>query len=195
MDAKETRGRGFEEKTIRISVDSKELPRFFPLFQEGVSVETDTGISVRDFLCASLGIDERYVEERISTIFLNGRPVDDLDTSIVGDGSVLALSAAMPGVVGATMRRGGYYAAMRDTISYRADENRPALNRGRIRLKLFNMILEEIGPSLLQAGVFVRVDSLKGALAGLVRDGFLEADSSSEYAGDVRIVVETPAGS
>ena len=32
-------------------------------------------------------------------------------------------------------------------------------------------------------------------VAGLVRDGFLEADSSSEYAGDVRIVVETPAGS
>lgn len=158
-------------------------------------LDTETGKSVREFLCATLGIDEDYVEGRISTIFLDSKPVDDLDTSIVDDGAVLALSAAMPGLVGATMRRGGYYAAMRSAISYRPGEEHSNVRRGRIRLKLFNMILEEIGPALLRAGVIVRADSLKDVLAGLVRDGFIPAAPTAEYAGDVRIVVEIPAGS
>ncbi|HSV97125.1 MAG TPA: hypothetical protein VLM75_09345 [Spirochaetota bacterium] len=193
MNRKNTKARGAEEKAICISIDTNELSRFHPLFQEGVAVETDTGISVREFLCASLGIDERYVEERISTIFLNGKPVDDLDMSIIGDGSVLALSAAMPGLVGATMRRGGYYAAMRTTITHRADENRPALHRGRIRLKLFNMILDEIGPSLLQAGVVVRADSLGRVLENLVRDGLSQAVALPERGDEVRLIVGSPA--
>jgi len=45
------------------------------------------------------GLDEDYVTQRISTIFLDGKPVDDIDTLLVRDGAVLSLSAAMPGLV------------------------------------------------------------------------------------------------
>ncbi len=195
MNGSGMKGRRAEGETIRIRIDTNEFSRFFPLFQEGVRLETDTGISVREFLCARLGIDERYVEERISTIFLNGKPVDDLDTSVLGDDSVLALSAAMPGLVGASMRRGGYYASIRGSISYRAGEDRPALHRGSVRLKLFNMILEEIAPSLLQTGVIVRADSLGGVLEGLIRDGLLAGIDNPQNEGNVRIVVEPSADS
>lgn len=179
---------------LRLTVLPGGVSRFFPLFQEGVVLETETGMSVREFLCSTLGIDEGYVEGRISTIFLNSKPVDDLDTSIVDDGSVLALSAAMPGLVGATMRRGGYYAAMRSAISYRPEKKHAEARRGRVRLKLFNMILEELGPSLLAFGVTVRADTLSGIVSGLVRDGLLEAGTEVKNTDEARIVVVTRDG-
>lgn len=195
MSGSKAKQTGDTPELVRLTVKAEDISHFFPLFQEGVVLDTETGKSVRELLCATLGIDEDYVEGRISTIFLDGKPVNDLDTSIVDDGAVLALSAAMPGLVGATMRRGGYYAAMRSAISYRPGEDRAGVRQGKIRLKLFNMILGEIGPALLRAGVIVRADSLKEVLSGLVRDGLMPAVPVAEYAGDVRIVVETPAGS
>jgi hypothetical protein len=121
MSGSKAKQTGDTPELVRLTVGAEGISHFFPLFQEGVMLDTETGKSVREFLCATLGIDEDYVEGRISTIFLDSKPVDDLDTSIVDDGAVLALSAAMPGLVGATMRRGGYYAAMRSAISYWPD--------------------------------------------------------------------------
>ncbi|MBP7604371.1 MAG: hypothetical protein KBA15_10605 [Spirochaetes bacterium] len=194
MSGKKTKQAGDTPGILRLTVGPDDVSRFFPLFQEGVVLETETGGSVREFLCSTLGIDEGYVEGRISTIFLNSKPVDDLDTSIVDDGSVLALSAAMPGLVGATMRRGGYYAAMRSAISYHPGEAHAAARQGRVRLKLFNMILEEIGPSLLASGVIARADTLSGIVAGLVRDGLLEAGTEVKNTDEARIVVVTRDG-
>lgn len=54
-----------------------------------------------------LGLPHFYVEERIQTLLLNGLAVDDPDTAVLESGARLALSAAMPGVLGATLRRGG----------------------------------------------------------------------------------------
>jgi hypothetical protein len=93
------------------------------------------------------------------------------------------------------MRRGGYYAAMRSAISYRPGEGHAKARRGRIRLKLFNMILEEIGPSLLASGMIVRADTLSGIVAGLVRDGLLEAGTEVKNTDEARIVVVTRDGS
>ena len=49
---------------------------------------------------------------------LDGKPVDDIGAALVQDGSTLALSAAMPGLVGATLRRGGAYSSFRSAITY-----------------------------------------------------------------------------
>jgi hypothetical protein len=140
---------------VKAQISPNMLSYFFPLFQQGITVEVETGCSIKELLCGQLGIDPAYVEERISTIFLNGKPVDDCDTAVVGDGAVLALSAAMPGLVGAMLRKGGFYTAMRSAITYRTQSADSIRAKGRIRLKLFNSIMGEAGPLILRRGIII----------------------------------------
>ena len=63
---------------------------------------------------AQLGISESYLNERVQTIFLNGRAVDDLFGEVVGNNSTIALSAAMPGLAGAVFRKGGMLSSLRN---------------------------------------------------------------------------------
>ncbi len=93
-------------------------PAFKALLQRGVGIPDGSGASVREFLQGTLGIDAAYVEEKLQTVFLDGHPVDDFDRAVVRPGAVLALSGAMPGLAGATMRRGGFYARMREGITH-----------------------------------------------------------------------------
>jgi len=124
----------------------------------GVWCPAMTPTPLLDFLTGPIGIEPAYVRDRIETIFLDGMVVDDLERSVVVDGSTVTLSAAMPGLVGATLRRSGYYAAMRTEISWShrcTAEATAAVAPALVRVKLFNLILREIGPSLLRRGVFV----------------------------------------
>ena len=86
------------EKNLSLTIPSRVLPLFFPLFQKGVLIKILSGSSIRDLIVNNLGISDDYLEERIQTIFLNGKAVDDLQATIVPDGAIMALSAAMPGL-------------------------------------------------------------------------------------------------
>lgn len=119
-------------------------------------VKVQVGSNIKSLLCRQFGLSPEYLEKRIQTIFLDGKPVDDVDSAIVKQGSTLALSAAMPGLVGATLRRGGYYAQMRSQISYREDTGSQATHEGMIFLKLFNLLLKELGPSFLKRGILIK---------------------------------------
>jgi hypothetical protein len=55
-------------------------------------------------LCDQFQVETDYLENRIKTIFLDGKPVDDEDKAVLKNGSTLALSAAMPGLVDSTFR-------------------------------------------------------------------------------------------
>jgi len=122
-------------------------------FRQGVRVEILAGSSIRQVVVDQLGIAEDYLENRVQTLFLNGKPVDDVDAMKVSDGSILALSAAMPGLAGATLRKGGKYAAFRQQISLGGDSPVPVLRKGRMILKLFNQVTEELGPVVLIKGI------------------------------------------
>jgi hypothetical protein len=142
-------------------VIKKFTPDLFSLiFQQGVNVKVRTGISVRNFLCGNLGLSPEYVENRISTIFLNGKPVDNIDSSHIKDKSTISLSAAMPGLVGATMRRGGFYASFRNTITYKDDSSGIEVD-GIVCIKLFNIIIKEIGTDILRKGIYISCYDLK----------------------------------
>jgi len=104
------------------------------------------------------------VSGRITTIFLNSKAVDKAGTAVIRDNDVLALSGAMPGLVGATMRSGGYYAAMRGAMTYSDDRVIPVGQRGVITLKLFNLLLAELGPRLLLRGFLLRADRWRAFL-------------------------------
>ena len=140
---------------LDLHVDPSGVPLFFSLLEKGVVLTASTGCTLRDFLCGQLQIADDYLDQRVQTLFLDARPVDDVDQAVVRDGSTLALSAAMPGLLGATMRKGGRYAAFRKDISQRNDECGVCETSGRVTVKLFNMVAKEVGGRLLGAGVEV----------------------------------------
>jgi len=118
-------------------------------------VKAQVDCNIKTLLCEQLGLDPEYLETRIQTIFLDGRPVDDVNSAAVMDGSTLSLSAAMPGLVGATLRKGSYYASMRSQISHKEMAHSKPPHKGVILIKLFNLILKELGPIFLKKGVWI----------------------------------------
>ncbi|MBW2283189.1 MAG: hypothetical protein JRF65_01165, partial [Deltaproteobacteria bacterium] len=128
---------------VELKLDSSQLYIFSPLLQRGVDIFAQVGVSITQFLCGRIGASPEYVAKRIQTIFLNNKPVDDEDAAILSDGDILALSASMPGVLGATMRKGGFFSPLRYQISHIPDDKAPPVAEGTVTVKLFNTILKE----------------------------------------------------
>ena len=146
---------------LSLIVDDRRLPLFYQLLGHGFSMVVQTGSSVKDLLCDQLGISEDYLEQRIKSIFLNGKVVDDVNAAIVDNDATMALSGAMPGLVGAILRTGGYYAPMRSQISYDKSSGESQLMKGKVTLKLWNLVVKELGPIFLQQGVFIQRKELQ----------------------------------
>ena len=125
---------------------------------------------MKSLLCEQLGLDPEYIEKRIKTLFLNGKPVDDINSAIIRNGSTLALSAAMPGLVGAVLRSGGFFASMRSTISHREETAVERPQEGMVSLKLFNILLREIGPAFLGRGIWILGKDLQNFIEGKLDD-------------------------
>ena len=140
---------------VTLTLQPSELPRFDALFQRGVRVLALCGRSVHQFLTDELGLAPEYVRDRVSTVFLDGDVLDDLEKAVLRAGSTLALSAAMPGVVGAALRRGGYYAAMRSAITRDQElaSSETEVATALVTVKLFNLLLKDLGPILLRRGI------------------------------------------
>jgi len=173
---------GIPTARLSLIVKAELVPIFFQLLGQGFKVNAQIGCSVKELLCNQLGIHEDYLAERIQTIFLNSRVVDDINSANVTQGSVIALSGAMPGLVGAILRRGGYYAGMRSQISH--DKNKPPSQskNGQITLKLWNLVVKELGPTFLQQGIWIgggelqsfikrHWEALRAGCSGLALDG------------------------
>ena len=152
---------------LQLHFEKNPIAAFFPLLQSGFCVEVGTG-NLQKILCRICDIKNEEVRDRIQTVFLNGKPVDDMETVFVEDGDCLALSAAMPGLVGATMRSGGVLAGFRQSISHRPPQTRSSPRGGMLSIKLFNLLIKEIGPRLLQQGILVGVDDLPNLLATIL---------------------------
>jgi hypothetical protein len=176
-EGKKEGGGAQPEEDLLMVVRHDRMSAFQELLQRGVRVKASIGSTLRSFLCDRLGIDPQYVEERIQTVFLNGKAVDDPSSAVIMDHSTIALSAAMPGLLGATLRKGSYYSGMRSEISYTA-ERKVQPHEGWILLKLFNLLPREIGPLVLQKGVGVKGKDLQD---------FLTKRSSSFWQGCVEV--------
>ncbi len=144
-------------------VEGPLVARFFMLFQQGVKIRRRIGCSVYVFLQQEIGATTETIE-KIQSIMLDGKPVDDIRSSLLHDGSTLALSAAMPGLVGATLRRGGAYSSFRSAITYHERGKACAPGEGWVIVKIFNLLMAELGPGLLRTGVLVRSSNLLGFL-------------------------------
>jgi hypothetical protein len=153
---------------IHIEMISKQACGIFPFLQRGFYVQTTLGKSIVDTLDDQFGIRPEYFEERIKTLFLNGHPVDDAKTAILRDQDALAMSAAMPGLVGAVLRRGGCLAPFRAAISHRGGSKTTDQADGAVQIKLFNLLVKELGPAFLQRGIYI---------GGEIFDEFIELQS------------------
>lgn len=131
------------------------IHRFLLILQQGFALKVHVGCTVEELLLHQLGVSPEYMEERVQTIFLDGNPIDDVTSAYVRSGSTIALSAALPGLAGATLRRGGYYAPLRSQISYKQANDIEAAHEDVVFIKLFNLSLKELGPLFLSQGVLV----------------------------------------
>jgi len=159
--------RAMSHPTLFLIAEPKLFERFLQLLQKGVKVNVRVGSTVLSFLCDDLGLSPEYVDKRIQTLFLNGKAIDKPDASLLKEDSTLALSAAMPGLLGATLRKGSYYARMRSEISYQEQSQRITVHEGIVLLKLFNLLPAEIGPAVLARGIWLKGEELNQFLKEL----------------------------
>jgi len=152
---------GIPSARLSLNVKAQLVPIFFQLLGQGFKLNAQMGCSVKELLCNQLGIHEDYLAERIQTIFLNAKVVDDVKSAIVNEGSVLALSGAMPGLAGAILRSGGIYAGMRSQISHDRNKLPSQSKNGQITLKLWNLVVKELGPSFLQRGIWLKGQEIR----------------------------------
>ena len=141
--------------SVEFILTPDQISSFFPILQRGFRVKTRVGVSIQAFLSDHLGLSPEYIRDRVKTIFLDGTSVDDLDKTLILDGSRLALSAALPGLAGAVLRRGSFFAGLRSRVEDRKQGLSNEPEEGFVHLKLFNLLLPEVGPLLLHKGILI----------------------------------------
>ena len=135
-----------------------EMGVWMPLLGSGIGIAFTPGATLKGVLCDQLVVPTDYLEGRIQTILVNSRPIDDPGEVYISHGDTVALSAAMPGLVGTTLKRGSHLAAMRGAITL----DTATRTTGRqpfsiLTLKLFNMVAAELGPDILRGRVHVKL--------------------------------------
>lgn len=164
---------------LTFCVRDADIPKWYGVLSGGFGFTTRVGLALEDFFLRELKVSEAYLSERLRTVFLRGHPVDDLRAAVLRDGDELALSAAMPGAVGISMRRESPFGALRAAITHAGGETADAARPGRVTIRLFNFIVADLGGYFLRRGVVVPVERLVRFLAenpgfatrGLVLDG------------------------
>jgi len=143
--------------TLALKTTRDAAPKTATLLQRGFVLPVTGTISIAELLMGLPGFNEKYIRDRVQTIFVNGLAEDNTSRGLVA-GDTLALSAAMPGLAGAIFRRGGQHASLRTRpVAVNHSETDQS---GYITLKLFNMIATETGPRLLQTGILIKGKTL-----------------------------------
>lgn len=173
------------EITLHLKLPERGIRQLFPLFHSGIGIKTLAGISLMGLLHGQLGIDEDIIRDSVQTVFINGRAVDHAEKVKIPPDAVVALSAAMPGLVGATLRSGGLLAGLRQGISYPEEGNVPdeLKNETLIQLKLFNLAAENLAPQILPRGILVKGETLRDLLNHSQLSGYLEQKGAMEWNG------------
>lgn len=134
------------------------------LTQSPSEVPADIGDTMMNFLTKRLGFDEEYIDSQIKTIFINGKPVDDLCTAHIPADARIALGAVAPGVAGITMCRNSPISGMRRGITYQNAEPIQDITEGTVTLLLFNAVMEDKGLQILEKGITLPAGKLERAV-------------------------------
>ena len=154
-------------KIVSLKWEKDRVSLLYALMQQGVRVKVRLGCSVQSLLCEQFVLDPAYVAKRIQTAFLNGKAVDDFASARVTENSILTLSGALPGLAGATLRKGGIFSPMRATLSHRDRAQGEEKGEGFITLRVFNILLEQLTPVFLARGIYLGKDEFDTFCRGL----------------------------
>jgi hypothetical protein len=168
---------------IELTVETGASIFFYSLLQKGFFLNAETGTSLHEFLLKECGVEESYINDRIKTVFIDNQPVDDFKKAILRDGSILSLSGPMPGLVGATMRAGGFYSSFRSSITYSDSGQSGESGRGMVYVKLFNIVMTDLGKKFLGSGIICKRDELVGFFSGM-KEEFWKEVSGIEIEGE-----------
>lgn len=144
---------------ITFQVSNSDRLFFATLLQTGADYHAEQGQSLGVFITSLPGFSWQYIEHSVQTIFLDGMPADDIKVKTFTKAHhTLALSAAMPGLVGAILKRNSLHVSLRTTTIDEsvADVGAPST----IRVKIFNSIAQERGPQLLLDGALFPTERL-----------------------------------
>ncbi|MFW6428627.1 MAG: hypothetical protein ACOCY3_01920 [Desulfosalsimonas sp.] len=141
------------ELTLTIPAGLSRLMRL--LVSRGIKLEAAAGMPVKKFLKQVLPASDDFLENRIQTIFMDGRAVDDTEQTQINASCTIALSAAMPGVFGAAFRKKGIYSGMRAGYTQNPNTDKKNFKEKTVpvTLKCFNQVAEDLGDALLGRGV------------------------------------------
>jgi hypothetical protein len=149
------------ENRLSLIVLRPALRSFCLLTGSGFKVEIHAACTLRELLCGQLGVEPAYLDARVQTIFLNFKAVDAPTTAMVTAGSTIGLSGAMPGIAGAMLRKGSRLSSMRSPISHVTRNIEPPTRQaGDVTVRLFNVLQEELGASLLEQGIRIAGEAL-----------------------------------
>ncbi len=144
---------------IALTVSTKITAPFTTLLQGGIFIDVPCNTQIGEFLTSLPGFNQEYVQSRVETIFIDGLPADSLSQPLTSSGTVLAISAAMPGLAGAIFRKNSVHAALRTApITKEAESAEKTIQ---VRLKLFNMIALEKGAQLLHEGCVMKASTVQ----------------------------------
>lgn len=141
---------------VHVLLEKDRLGVFWALLSYGFKLDVQIGGSLLDLLICQIGINESYLNEKVQTIFLNGKVVDDFSAEIIEDDSVIALSSAMPGLAGAVFRKGGILSSMRSEHVSNLENIVITKHKGQVTLKLFNLIASDLGADFYKKGVCIK---------------------------------------
>lgn len=134
------------------------------LMQSPSEVTADIGDTMLHFLTKRLEFDENYIDSQIKTIFIDGKPVDDLTTAKIPENARIALGAVAPGVAGMTMCRNSPISSMRSGITFHNEQTEQHITEGTVTLLLFNAVMEDKGLQVLQKGIAIPASKLESAI-------------------------------
>ena len=184
---------------VRITVGLENFFHFWVLLSYGFKLEVQVGCNLFDMLCNQIGIKEKYLNEKVQTVFLNGKVVDGFYDVNVGVDSVIALSSAMPGLVGAVFRKGGVLSSMRsEHVPHKESESINNHNIGLVTLKLFNLIASDLGADFYRHGIYIKgqhfiryIESKQAVLEKICRK--IIVDGKKCESGDLLIICRSEA--
>ncbi|MEE4313709.1 MAG: hypothetical protein V2J11_04390 [Desulfofustis sp.] len=165
---------------LTCTIPEEDLPRLATMLQAGFFVDGAAGESISSLLQRLPGFSADYIENQIQTVFYNGDAIDDLSQPLIGPAPTIALSAAMPGLAGAILRKNSPAAPLRKTRSQAAAaaSDNTAVT---VLVKLFNTLAIERGPALFRSGVRIKAADLAGFLS--LRPSLLEKTRDIRLAG------------
>lgn len=144
---------------ITLQLSQEGIDKFTALLQSGVEIETTAGESLLQFLEKIPGFTPEYIDNDIQTIFLDGTAIDDVHASLTDTETVIALSAAMPGLSGAIYRKNSIHSPLR-SVHHHYDTTKVEEKTISIYLKLFNSIARDRGEEMLRRGVILKTATM-----------------------------------